>query len=70
MKLTRGEVLKRAEECGVLTAGWLFNANGLEKLYAQAYEAGAAAENEACAQIADTAEPYSSADLIRSRRKK
>lgn len=70
IKMTRDEVLSEAEKCGVLTAGWLFNANGLEKLYALAYDAGAAAENEACAQVAEAAEPYMSADLIRKRRQK
>jgi hypothetical protein len=33
----------------------------------QLVEAGAAAEREACAQLAEKAEPYQAADLIRAR---
>lgn len=35
--------------------------------FIQGWEAGATAENRACAQIADASEPYKAMDLIMSR---
>lgn len=45
------------------TTAWVFGIEGLERFAALV----AAAEREACAQIADVAEPYKSADVIRAR---
>ena len=42
----------------------------LAEAYRCGYEAGATAEREACAKIAEMAEPYKCADLIRARGEK
>ena len=42
-------------------------AEAFDKRYAKFASLVAAHEREACAKIADTAEPYKSADLIRAR---
>ncbi len=36
-----------------MTAGWLFSANGLEKLWKEAYEAGRKAERKDCADLTE-----------------
>ena len=48
--MTRDEILSRAENHGALTAGWIFSAQGLEKFWQEAYEAGAAEERKVLAQ--------------------
>ena len=48
---------------GTVSIGVIMDMNHLERFVALV----AAAEREACAQIADVAEPYKAADLIRAR---
>ena len=43
----RDEILTIAETHSDMTAGWIFNAVGIERFWRVAYEAGAAAEREA-----------------------
>jgi len=53
VEMTRDDILKKAEKYGSMIAGWCFNTSGLEKFWWEAYEAGAAAEREACAELCD-----------------
>ena len=48
--MTRDEILTIAETHSDMTAGWIFNAVGIERFWRAAYEAGAAAEREALAK--------------------
>ena len=61
--MTRDEILSRAEKHGALTAGWIFSAQGLEKFWREAFEAGRKSveqieilvetEREACAEMVE-----------------
>jgi hypothetical protein len=51
--LTRDEILNRAERHSKMTAGWIFNAQGLEKFWREAYEAGRKSERENCAALTE-----------------
>jgi hypothetical protein len=51
--MTRDEILSRAENHGALTAGWIFSAQGLEKFWQEAFEAGRTAERKACAALTE-----------------
>lgn len=44
--MNRDEILTIAEAHSDMTAGWIFNAVGIERFWRAAYEAGAAAERE------------------------
>jgi len=64
-----------AREAGGSSGGiWGFTVIELERFFKLAYEAGAAAEREACAQVCDAADkathPADLADAIRARGKK
>jgi hypothetical protein len=51
--LTRDEILNRAERHSKMTAGWIFSAQGLEKFWREAYEAGRKSERENCAALTE-----------------
>ena len=51
--MNRDDILNRADRYGAMTAGWLFSANGLEKLWKEAYEAGRKAERKDCADLTE-----------------
>jgi hypothetical protein len=51
--MKRDEILNRAEKHSTLTAGWIFNASGLEKFWKEAYEAGRKAERKDCADLTE-----------------
>jgi hypothetical protein len=51
--MTRDEILNRAEKYGSMTAGWIFNAEGLQKYWREAYEAGRSAERKKCAALTE-----------------
>jgi hypothetical protein len=53
MNMRRDDILGRAEKHGVLTAGWIFGAAGLEKFWKEAYAAGRKAERKACADLTE-----------------
>ena len=58
--MTREDIVRMAKEAGCIESAipdWVIRTCALV----------ASAEREACAKIADTAEPYKSADLIRAR---
>jgi hypothetical protein len=58
--VTQDEIIEMAREAGVLS--------GYESdLFQRFAKLVAAAEREACAKLAEMAEPYSAADLIRKR---
>ena len=59
--MTQDEIISMAKKCG-----WDNPANNMAPLY-ECAKLVAQHEREACAKIADTAEPYKSADLIRAR---
>jgi hypothetical protein len=63
--MTRDDIIRMARECGLMMRDEPML--GVERFAALAYDAGVAAEREACAQLAETAEPYQCADLIRAR---
>ncbi len=63
--MTQAEIIEMARQAGFIDADWnirivLPHLEAFSKLVAQH-------EREACAKIADIAEPYKSADLIRAR---
>jgi hypothetical protein len=59
--MTREDIIQMAQKAGFVWLGeYHSNLEDFAKLVAQH-------EREACAKIADTAEPYKSADLIRAR---
>jgi hypothetical protein len=51
--MKRDQILDRADRHGALTAGWIFNAAGLEKYWKEAYEAGRKAERKDCADLTE-----------------
>jgi hypothetical protein len=51
--MTRDEILSRAEKHGTMIAGWIFSAQGLEKFWREAYEAGRKSERENCAALTE-----------------
>lgn len=51
--MTRDEILSRAEKHGAMTAGWIFSAQGLEKFWREAFEAGRKSERENCAALTE-----------------
>lgn len=51
--MKRDEILNRAEKHSALTAGWIFNASGLERFWKEAYEAGRKAERKDCADLTE-----------------
>jgi hypothetical protein len=53
MNMRQDDILGRAEKHGVLTAGWIFGAAGLEKYWKEAYEAGRKAERKECASLTE-----------------
>jgi hypothetical protein len=59
--MTQDEIIEMAKKCG-----WDNPATNMMPLYEFA-KLVAQHEREACAKIADSAEPYKSADLIRAR---
>ena len=59
--MTKEEIIEMAKQCG-----WDNPANKMMPLYEFA-KLIAQHERESCAKIADIAEPYKSADLIRAR---
>ena len=65
--MTREEMIRLALHLGFEDAALVCDEDAVERLYMVAYAAGVAAEREACAKIAETAEPYQTADLIRAR---
>lgn len=63
--MTREDIIRMAREAGIFeTLSGKEPWHGFAERFAALV---AAAEREACAQIADTAEPYCAADLIRKR---
>ena len=67
--MTREDIIRMARECGAYPAE---NVDGALLFWSESQverfaDLVASAEREACAKIADTAEPYKSADLIRAR---
>lgn len=48
--MKRDDILDRAEKYGVMTAGWIFSAPGLEKFWRDGYEAGRRAEKRELAK--------------------
>ena len=58
--MTREDIVRMAKEVGMESFDICVELNDFAKLVAKH-------EREACAKIADTAEPYKSADLIRAR---
>lgn len=62
--MTRDDIIRMAREAGLFVPQAGVPENGALMRFAALV---AAAEREACAQIADTAEPYCAADLIRKR---
>ena len=61
----KDDIIRMARKAGIAQygLGWTCWEGQLERFFALV----AAAEREACAQIADVAEPYQAADLIRAR---
>ena len=51
--MKRDDILDRAEKYGVMTAGWIFSAPGLEKFWRDGYEAGRKAERKVCADLTE-----------------
>ena len=51
--MTRDEILSRAEKHGAMIAGWIFSAQGLEKFWREAFEAGRKSERENCAALTE-----------------
>lgn len=51
--MTRDDILRLADKHATLTAGWMFSVPDMEDFYKHAYEAGVAAEREACAKLCD-----------------
>ena len=51
--MTRDEILSRAEKHGPMIAGWIFSAQGLEKFWREAFEAGRKSERENCAALTE-----------------
>jgi hypothetical protein len=60
--MTREDIVRMAKEAGMESFNICVELDDFAKLVAQH-------EREACAKIADIAEPYQSADLIRARAK-
>ena len=58
--MTREDIVRMAKEVGMESFDICIELDDFAKLVAKH-------EREACAKIADTAEPYKSADLIRAR---
>ena len=58
--MTREDIVRMAKEAGMESFDICVELDDFAKLVAKH-------EREACAKIADTAEPYKSADLIRAR---
>jgi hypothetical protein len=58
--MTREDIVRMAKEAGMESFDICVELDDFAKLVAEH-------EREACAKIADTAEPYKSADLIRAR---
>ena len=64
-------VIELAREAGFnLEQGFLLRVTGIDEDLERFAEMVRFQENEACALIADEAEPYNAADLIRKRMKK
>ena len=64
-------VIELAREAGFnLEQGFLLRVTGIDEDLERFAEMVRSQENEACALIADEAEPYNAADLIRKRMKK
>jgi len=51
--VTRDEIMAIADKHSNLVAGWMFSAPQVESLWKEAFELGAAAEREACAQLVE-----------------
>ena len=51
--MTRDDILRLADKHATLTAGWMFSVPDMEDFYKHAYEAGVAAEREACAKVCE-----------------
>ena len=51
--MTRDDILRLADKHATLTAGWMFSVPDMEDFYKHAYEAGVAAEREACARVCE-----------------
>lgn len=51
--MNRDEILNRAEKHSAMTAGWIFNAPGLQKFWREAYETGRKAERTSCAELTE-----------------
>jgi hypothetical protein len=75
--MTRDDIIKLALEAGwkdLPTVRLAFAGFDLERFFSAAYEAGAAAEREACAKVCDAADkathPADLADAIRARGEK
>jgi len=56
--MTRDDILRLADKHATLTAGWMFSVPDMEDFYKHAYEAGVAAEREACARVCDEERRY------------
>lgn len=52
--MTRDDILRLADKHATLTAGWMFSVPDMEDFYIHAYEAGVAAEREACARFLES----------------
>ena len=52
--MTRDDILRLADKHATLTAGWMFSVPDMEDFYKHAYEAGVAAEREACAKVCES----------------
>jgi MoaA/NifB/PqqE/SkfB family radical SAM enzyme len=57
--MTRDDIIRMAREAGGSSGGiWGFTVIELERFFKLAYEAGAAAEREACAKLAESTHPH------------
>ena len=65
--MTREDIIRMAREAGLYTKCEVHSAVPFEQLLERFAHLIAAAENRACAQIADASEPYKAMDLIMSR---
>jgi hypothetical protein len=63
VSMNKEDIIRMAQEAGISQD----HAQGMTLFLKDFATLVASAEREACAKIADTAEPYNSADLIRAR---
>jgi hypothetical protein len=65
--MTQDEIIRMAREAGAMADHMTWVERDLLPVFQRFAKLIAAAEREACAQVAELAEPYQAADLIRKR---